>query len=318
MSSLPGVSVVIPTYNRADLLPEALDSVLAQDWPDLEVVVVDDGSTDATPQLLDGYVANHGAKMRVIRQPNGGESQARSHGIRAASRPYVALLDSDNFWLPGKLRRQMQLFLDDRDLDFTFTGYYNFGDVPREPVVLPHWETTNSYALEQLLVGCCINTSTVIAKRSVLIDVGLFDTSLRCCQDHDLWLRIAIAGYRIAYLPEPLIDYRVHEAGISTNLMLVSESAERVYHKLFDGNMFPAEFQARRKFYLSRCYLNTACRALQAGVGAATRAALRRAARTRPLSIRPGWGLMYLQSFFADPPHQKQTLHAQPLSECHS
>jgi len=296
MSSAVGVSIIIPTYNRADLLPEALESALQQNWPSLEVVVVDDGSTDDTPVLLAGYASRYPDVLRIIRQPNGGESRARSEGIRQARYDFIALLDSDNNLLPGKIERQMQLFHDDPKLDFTFTGYYNFGDVPREAVVLDRWEPTQEYALEELLVGCCINTSTVLARKSVLVDSGLFDTSLRCCQDHDLWLRIAAAGYRIGYLPEPLTDYRVHLGGVSSNLLLVSESAERVYHKLFGSGSLPPVFQARESLYMARCYLNSACRNIQAGEGAAARAALGQALRRHPTLLRPGWALMYLRS----------------------
>ena len=94
-----GLTVVIPTYNRADLLGEAIDSVLTEKWPNLELLVVDDGSTDETPKLLAGY----GDQLRVIRQENAGESAARNTGIRAATHQLVALLDSDDYWLPGKL-----------------------------------------------------------------------------------------------------------------------------------------------------------------------------------------------------------------------
>src|SRR5215210_6649119 len=109
----PGITVVIPTYNRVDLLGEAIDSALAQDWPEFEVVVIDDGSTDETPQLLSAY----GDRVRVIHQENAGESNARNAGVSAARHELVALLDSDNRWLPGKLRRQMVLFRPTRHLN---------------------------------------------------------------------------------------------------------------------------------------------------------------------------------------------------------
>ena len=295
MAGVPGVSVVIPTYNRADLLPEALDSVLAQDWPELEIVVVDDGSTDETSDLLTDYELRRPEAMRVIRQENAGESAARNAGISAARHEYVALLDSDNRWAPGKLRRQMALFEADPRVDFTFTAYTNFG-ASDELVALGRWDESRDYAIEQLLIGCCINTSTVVAKRSCLLDSGLFDRSLQCCQDHDLWLRIAARGRHIRYLPESLTEYRVHAGGVSSDAKLVSANTERVFLRLFESGSLPDRFQVDRAFYISRCYLNSAARYLSAGDGRQAAAALRRAVRARPASIRPGWLRMYAKA----------------------
>lgn len=296
------VSVVIPTYNRANVLSKALDGVLQQEWPQLEIVVVDDGSTDDTPNLLKIYAERHPNLLRIIRLPNGGPSQARNEGIEAARYPFVALLDSDNYWLPDKLKRQMKLFRDDAEIGFSFTDYYDVNGNTREPVILDVWKESQEYALEKLLVGCCINTSTVVAKRSILMDVGLFDSSLRCCEDQDLWLRVAAAGHRIAHLAQPLMEYRVEGERLSANQSLVDHSAERVFHKLFRNEIFPTAFQARQRYYLSRCYLNSACGSLQEGSGSLTMRQLRRAFRLHPASLRPGWVLIYARALFNHKP----------------
>jgi glycosyltransferase involved in cell wall biosynthesis len=285
MTSHRGLTVVIPTYNRADLLGEAIDSVLAEKWPNLELLVVDDGSTDETPALLAGY----GDQLTVIRQENAGESAARNTGIRAARHDLVALLDSDDYWLPGKLWQQMELFDRDPEPDVTFTAYTRIGDVPEEEVILGGWAGTQEDALEQLLIGCRINTSTAIVRRAALIDVGLYDTSLRCAQDYDLWLRLAAAGYRSAYVPEPLAIYRIHSGAVSLDPELVNTSTERVVERLFDSGTLPADFQSRRDLYLARRYMNSACYYLDCGEGRAAAQSIARAARTRPASIRPGW-----------------------------
>jgi glycosyltransferase involved in cell wall biosynthesis len=289
MSTEPGLSVVIPTYNRADLLGEAIDSVLAQDWPELELIVVDDGSTDETPEVLAGY----GDRLRVIRQENAGESAARNTGILEARREFVALLDSDDYWLPGKLERQMEQLSGEPSLDGSFTAYTRIGDVPQEDVVLDGWEGTQADALEHLLIGCRINTSTAIVRRSALIDVGLYDVTLRCAQDYDLWLRLAVRGYRMAYVPEPLATYRIHGGAVSLDAELVNTSTERVLERLFDSGALPDEVQARRDFYLARRYLNSACFYLETGAGSAAADSIAKAARTRPASIRPGWFLIW-------------------------
>jgi hypothetical protein len=292
MSAHPALTVVIPTYNRADLLGEAIDSVLAQEWPELELLVVDDGSTDETPEVLAGY----GDRVRVIRQENAGESAARNTGIHAATHELVALLDSDDYWLPGKLERQLALFSQDPAPDVTFTAYTRIGDVAEEEdIVLDHWEGTQEDALEQLLLGCRINTSTALGRRSAFIDAGLYDTSLRCAQDYDLWLRIAARGYRTAYVPEPLATYRIHPGAVSLDPELVNKSTERVLQRVFDSGTLPEAFQGRRDFFMARRYLNSACFYLDCGEGRAAADSIVRAARTRPASVRPGWLKIWAQ-----------------------
>ena len=297
MGPVPGVSVVIPTYNREALLPEALDSVLAQDWPELEVVVVENGSTDGTPELLSEYEKRHGEVLQVIRlHPNQGPSKARNAGILAARHEFIAFLDSDNRWVHGKLERQMPAFAADPSLDLLFAGYSTFGvGAPRE-VLLDSWSAAPDQALEELLVGCCINTSTVVAKREALKQVGLFDPTTDGLEDYELWLRMAARGLRIGYLAEPLAEYRLHPGSISGDLGRASVLTERVFEQLFSSGDLPQAVRERRRFHLARCYLNSACRYLDAGDGRAAAAALRRGVATRPASLRPGWLRLYLRA----------------------
>ena len=297
MGSVQGVSVVIPTYNREDLLPEALDSVLAQDWPELEVVVVENGSTDGTSALLADYEERHGEVLRVIRlQPNQGPSKARNAGILAARHELIAFLDSDNRWVPGKLQRQLPAFSADPSLDLVFAGYSTFGVGAPRKVLLADWSVSPERALEELLVGCCVNTSTVVAKRDALKGVGLFDPSTDGLEDYELWLRMAARGLRMGYLAEPLAEYRLHPGSISGDLRRASVLTERVFDRLFSSEEIPQAVQDRRRFYLARGYLNSACRYLEAGDGRAAAAALRRGALTRPASLRPGWVRLYLKA----------------------
>lgn len=290
MDSAPGVSVVIPTYNREHMLPEALDSVLAQDWPSLDVVVVENGSTDGTADLLAGYTERHRQLLRVIHlRPNQGPSVARNAGILAARHEHVAFLDSDNRWLPGKLERQMRLFGDDPGLDVAFTGYATFGGVVPRDILLEHWPTSREGALEELLAGCCINTSSVVVRRTCFARVGLFDPGRDGIEDYELWLRMAIRGVRMAYLADPLTAYRVHPEALSGDLGGASVLTERLFQDLFSGGRLPVAFQEDKRFYLARTYLNSALRYLAVGHGQASLRALVQAVVTRPASIRPGW-----------------------------
>jgi glycosyltransferase involved in cell wall biosynthesis len=296
MAGLPGVSVVIPTYNRAHVLGEALDSAFAQNVRDLEVVVVDDGSTDDTADLLEGRRIRHGPALTVIRQENAGESAARNEGVLRARHELVAFLDSDNRWLPGKLEKQLAIHRNESEIEVSFTGYETFGTLPSERVILARWTSDPSDALEELLAGCCINTSTVVATKRVLMEAGLFDTSLRCCEDHDLWLRLAAGGCRIGYVAEGLLEYRVHADGLSSNQAQVAASTERVFERMFARGNLPGEILSRRRFYLARCYLNSSCRYLEAGEGGAALKALGRALKARPISARPGWAKLVLNA----------------------
>jgi glycosyltransferase involved in cell wall biosynthesis len=296
MASHPGVSVVIPTYDRAHFVGEALDSVLAQDWPLLEVVVVDNGSTDGTPALLMRYSERDGADVQVIRlDPNAGPSTARNVGIDSARYDLIALLDSDNRWVPGKLRRQMKLFESDPALDLTFAGYEAFGDASGS-IILEGWDGSQEHALEELLVGCCVNTSTVIARREALVEAGLFDPRMDGAEDYEFWLRFAARGFRIGYIPEALAEYRIHGGALSADVPMQTEQIDRVFRAVFESGSLPASFQSKRRLYLARCYLNSACRYLDIGEGSLGFNSLWRAATTRPRSVRPGWFRLVLQA----------------------
>jgi glycosyltransferase involved in cell wall biosynthesis len=264
---------------------------LAQGCNDIEIVVVDDGSTDETAEVMARYSRECGDSLQYIRQENRGESAARNVGILAAQSDVIALLDSDNIWSADKLMAQLPLFADPA-VSFVFSGYETFGTPQPEVVLLENWVDTAECALEALLQGCCINTSTVVARRERLIDCGLFDESLICCQDHDLWLRLAVSGASMTYVPKILLFYRVDGLGVSSDERLVAMSTERIFERLFGSGVLPEKFQKDRRKYLSRCYLNSAVRQFRASEDAEALTALRKAARQRPASIRAGWLLL--------------------------
>jgi len=180
------VSVIIPTYNRAWILREAVDSVLKQDYPEFELIVVDDGSTDATADLLAGY----GARLQVFRQPNRGVSAARNTGIRAATGSLIAFLDSDDFWLPGKLAEQAAYFAahprrmicQTEELWIRNGVRVNPGQRHRKP---------SGDIFERSLELCVVSPSAVMLRKGLFRQVGLFDERLPACEDYDLWLRVA-------------------------------------------------------------------------------------------------------------------------------
>jgi len=206
---VPQVSVIIPTYNCARYLPEAIDSVLAQTYRDFEIIVVDDGSTDDTPDVL----ARYGEAILVIRQPNQGRGAARNAGILAARGQYIAFLDADDLWLPRKLEKQMALFEERSEIGWVYSDYRYFGDTStgddsffgRHSLRPP----PEGWILVKLLAGCITSTITVMARAACFRQVGLFDPSLVRAQDYDMWIRLACRS-EVGCVDNVLALYRQH------------------------------------------------------------------------------------------------------------
>lgn len=199
-----GVSVVIPTYNLAQFLPEAVASVRAQQWPGLEIIVVDDGSTDGTPEILERLAREGG--LRWFRQENAGAAAARNRGIQEASGSWVAFLDADDFWLPGKLAAQFEALERKPSAAFSYTDVLvRREDGSEGELACPRAERT---LFEKLLSGNVFATPTALVRRDCFEEVGLFDPSLRTGEDWDMWLRLS-SHFESAYVERPLTLCRV-------------------------------------------------------------------------------------------------------------
>jgi glycosyltransferase involved in cell wall biosynthesis len=196
------VSVIIPTYNRCAYVREAVESVLAQGELAAEVIVVDDGSTDDTPAALQCF----GDRLRYLRQPRSGASSARNRGIRMATREWLAFLDSDDLWLPQKLKAQLE-FLDNHPLVKVCQTEEIWIRNGKRINPKGYHRKPDGYCFPLLLERCLVSPSAVMIHSSVLEEVGLFDESLPACEDYDLWLRIG-RRYPIALVKQPLIVKR--------------------------------------------------------------------------------------------------------------
>ncbi len=201
-SNNPKVSVIIPTYNRAWILREAIDSVLAQDFKDFELIVVDDGSTDDTGEILEAYKQD----LVVIRQPNRGVSAARNRGIDAAAGRLLAFLDSDDLWLPRKLSTQLEFFNSNPDAVISQTEEIWIRNGVRVNPKIRHHKFSGMI-FERSLTLCLVSPSAVMMKRALFEEVGLFDEDLPACEDYDLWLRISWR-YPVHLIETPLIIKR--------------------------------------------------------------------------------------------------------------
>jgi glycosyltransferase involved in cell wall biosynthesis len=203
MSAQPYVSVIIPTYNRAALVTEAVASVLAQTRPDFELLVVDDASTDGTAAALAPYAA----RIRLLRRESrGGVSAARNTGIKAARGEWLAFLDSDDLWRPEKLARQLAFLSENPALLICQTEetWVRRGVPVNRP--RSHRKVSGDIFLPSL-ERCMVSPSAVILHRGLLTRHGGFDEDLPAAEDYDLWLRLAWR-YDIGLLPEPLIVKR--------------------------------------------------------------------------------------------------------------
>lgn len=206
----PLVSVVIPVFNGERFLRQAIDSALAQTYDAVEVIAVDDGSTDGSPAIL----ASYGDRVRAIRQPNSGVSRARNAGIASARGEFIAFLDQDDWWQPAKLERQAESVLSDAEIGLVHTDAAHFDEPSQSYAGRINWvrtELLTGRCYDRLLLGNGIFNSSVLVRKSALNAVGGFNEDIRrnTIQDYDLWLRIA-KQYAFAYIAEPLMVYRLH------------------------------------------------------------------------------------------------------------
>ncbi|MCM8775444.1 MAG: glycosyltransferase [Candidatus Omnitrophica bacterium] len=221
------VSIIIPTYNRKHLVSDAIESVLAQTYKDYEIIVVDDGSTDGTEEMIR---SKYGDRLHYIRQTNQGISAARNAGIRSAKGDFIAFLDSDDMWLPEKLEKQITYLDQHSNLGFLCTRFKAYSIHNKDAVRFGPEGFSTKFA-ELLMSDNFIPTSTVMVRRAVLDDVGLFDPDIPTYEDFDLWLRIA-KKYPFDCLQDILTIYREHPQNTGKDSSKVHWGLWKVYSKI--------------------------------------------------------------------------------------
>ncbi len=204
------ISVIIPTYNRHHTLKSALNSVLQQSKPAQEIIVIDDGSEDDTRQLMTQAFPN----IRYVFQENQGVSHARNTGIRHSTGEWIALLDSDDEWLPHKLEMQSQALREHPEFKVCHTEENWVRNGKRVNPMNKH-QKRGGHIFQHCLPLCAMSPSSILIHRSVFEDVGQFDETLPACEDYDLWLRIT-AKYPVLFIEKPqIIKYGGHEDQLS-------------------------------------------------------------------------------------------------------
>lgn len=245
---MPAVSVIIPTFNRRRLVQQAIDSVLAQEFGDYELIVVDDGSTDDTAAAL----AVYGGRIRVLHQPRRGVSAARNTGIQAAKASLIAFLDSDDLWLPTKLGRQTAFFQARPDALICQTEEIWIRDGVRVNPAKKH-RKRSGMIFERSLELCLVSPSAVMMRRHLLDEAGLFDERLPACEDYDLWLRIS-CRHPVYLIDDPLIIKRGgHADQLSRSPGLDRYRIRSMANLLEGGRLNPAQAAATRQVLHRKC-----------------------------------------------------------------
>jgi len=252
----PAVSVIIPTYNRGWILREAVDSVLNQDFTDFELIVVDDGSTDDTGEILAAY----GRSVIVLRQPNQGVSAARNRGIAEARAQLVALLDSDDLWLPQKLSRQVDFFKINPEALICQTEETWVRNGVRVNPKKRH-RKFSGMIFEASLALCLVSPSAVMMRRELFDRVGLFDQRLPACEDYDLWLRVS-CRYPVYLIDEPLIIKRGGHADQLSKASGLDRYRIAAIRKILDsGQLSQSQSRAAVRTLKGKCMIYAAgCR----------------------------------------------------------
>ena len=229
-------SVVVPSYNRATLLRRALDSILMQSYQAREIIVVDDGSSDATARMLrENYPL-----VRYCYQRHAGVSVARNHGINLTSARWIALLDSDDAWLPEKLRSQANAILANPAAKLIHTNeiWYRNDELLQQKI---RHRKFGGMIFERCLPLCVISPSSAAIRRDVFDDIGLFDESLKACEDYDFWLRFC-AQEPVEFLEQPLVQkFGGHPDQLSRRAESLDRYRIKSLTKLLDSDILTDE-----------------------------------------------------------------------------
>jgi len=256
------VSVIIPTYNRADLVGAAVESVLKQTYTDFEVIVVDDGSQDNTSDIIRAY---SDSRIRYFYQDNAGLGAARNTGIELARGDFLSFLDSDDLLLPEKLGFQVSQFEEDESLGFVSSGY-QFIEWNGQPVAFRWpWILQPHLNLETILYGCPIVPNAVLVRTSWVRKIGGFNNNLRRAEDFDLWSRLAAAGCSMDWSPAVLCAYRLHPGQMVRDGKSQKEVTLWVLGELFKQPDLSEEILKRKNAILSINYMSGAFREYGAG-----------------------------------------------------
>lgn len=231
------ISVIIPTHNRGNRLHKSIESVLNQTYREIEIIVVSDGSTDNTEEVVKNYQKKYNFIELISVFPNKGANNARNEGIKASKGDFIAFLDDDDEWLPTKLEKQMEVFMSNEAIGLVYSEI-NVIYAKENVKYRAFGGDTGDLSREILLNNVVGSTSSVTVKKEILSKSGYFDVELPAAQDYDLWIRICQLT-EVGYASEPGVNYynNIGENQISSNLQkyeIASKKREKKYKKYYE------------------------------------------------------------------------------------
>jgi len=287
------VSVIIPTYNCADYLPQAIESALAQVYPRIEIIIIDDGSTDATEEAIRPYRP----RVTYLKQPNSGVSRARNLGISLAQGNYIALLDADDLWEPEKVADQVDLFESDAEVGLVLTDTRVINILTGRKHVISYDMKCITDPLPELARRCFPATSSVMIRKQCFDQVGGFDERLTYGEDWDLYARIA-RKYKFGYVPKAHNVYRFHTSNQMrnvNNLRLKRDNFFTVLDRIYCDPIWGEALGRLRSAVFHEITFDTGAAYFYAGLLADARAEFLLSLSYRPLHLRT---LFYLLKTF--------------------
>jgi glycosyltransferase involved in cell wall biosynthesis len=272
---IPKVSVIILTYNRAELLKSAITSVLNQTFQDFEIIIVDDASKDNTQEALSHF---NDARLKYIRhEMNEGEGKSRNTGINNANGEFIAFLDDDDEWLPEKLKLQVDMLDNDPTIGAVYTGCIcidkRSGNV--DSLKIP---SKRGDIFQELLKENFVIVSSILLRRTCFEAIGLFDELVPFGLDYDMWIRIS-EFYQFDFVTKPLVKYSIHQNRLNTNFSLVAQGMEKMFEK------YGADFALNAKYY-GKKYYNLALLYCLMGNSYRCRAACIKSIKIYPLQLK--------------------------------
>jgi glycosyltransferase involved in cell wall biosynthesis len=240
------ISVIIPTFNRAQFVKKAINSVLNQTFQDVEIVVVDDGSTDNTKDIINSY----GEQVRYIYQENKGAASSRNTGIEASKGEYIAFLDSDDYYTAENLQKKLSFLESNSKIGWVYSDWQLIDDksnyLDKGSLRFNYFNKKLSGEIfeELFYKRNFIATDTVVIRRSVLEDIGFFDPTIPSQEEYDLWLRVS-ARYPVCYINEPLVIVTIHPDSLSTDFSKWAYGNALIIDKI--EKILPDNFTVRKR-----------------------------------------------------------------------
>lgn len=210
----PKVSVIIPLFNQKQYIGEAIDSVLSQTYPNIEIIVVNDGSTDNPLSVLEKYEKN----IILINQQNRGLAGARNAGIRHSSGEYLQFLDADDLIFPEKIQSQVDFLENNPEFGVSYSNFRSFEFFDKDKYRPPSIKLPGT-VLDRLILGEVMAVHTFLLRKKCIEEAGLFDEGLECYEDRDFWVKIACAGVKFYCMDKVLALYRVHDASMTRDTL---------------------------------------------------------------------------------------------------